>query len=599
MKSRTARRLVPASSERKAAALKDRARAGEPDCGRLLDLICLAVIVAAGIAIYWRSLHGPFLFDDADLFEARNAVRLQDWHVILTGPRPLLILSYVLNHRLWGFDPFYFRVVSLFLHIVNTIILWRIVRLICDSPGLDGWLNAGARKLIVVFAPLLFLTTPVQTESVAYISSRSEVLAATFYLLGLLVFLSSWREKRPLAAAAAIAILYGCALGSKQHTVTLPVAILLADYFFLAGGDWRQLKRNWRTYAVVGALMLAGGSFVAVEVMNVPSAGFHLKDVTWKSYLLTQFRMYFLYLKLLAAPFGLNADYDIQPSRTIFEHRSWLALAGILSLAGAAVWLRKRFVLASFGVLFFFLNLLPTSSFYPLLDYAAERRLYLPCIGFFLAAMALALEWKKPARAMAWALSGVVLVYSIGAYSRSLVWSDSLALWLDTAQKSPRKWRVYTWLGFEYTKRNRFAEATAAYQKAAELVSHDSTDYAEVLSSLGSTYNNRKMYAEAIQQYQTALKISPNIPVLWTNLALAEIRLNRMDEGWHHLQRAIQINPLAWEPHLARGNLFFQMGRYDDAIKDYQRVLDLVPGHPDALQNLQAARTMKRHAAGG
>jgi hypothetical protein len=216
MKSRTSR-SVRAGGELKAAQ-RDRGRADEPDCGRLLDLICLAAIVATGIAIYWRSLHGPFLFDDADLFEARNAVRLQDWHVILTGPRPLLILSYVLNHRLWGFDPFYFRVVSLLLHIVNTIILWRIVRLICDSPGLAGWLNPGARKLIVVFAPLLFLTTPVQTESVAYISSRSEVLAATFYLLGLLVFLSSWREKRPWAAAAAIAILYGCALGSKQHT---------------------------------------------------------------------------------------------------------------------------------------------------------------------------------------------------------------------------------------------------------------------------------------------------------------------------------------------------------------------------------------------
>src|SRR4029077_5631545 len=137
-----------------------------------------------------------------------------------------------LNYRFWGFDAFYFRLFDLILHLINATIVWRIVRHICDSPGLRGWLTRETRNLIAIFAPLLFLVAPVQTESVAYISSRSELLAATFFLLGLLVFLSKWRETRPWLAALAVAFLYGCALASKQHTVTLPVAVLLADYFF-------------------------------------------------------------------------------------------------------------------------------------------------------------------------------------------------------------------------------------------------------------------------------------------------------------------------------------------------------------------------------
>jgi tetratricopeptide (TPR) repeat protein len=550
-------------------------------------------VAAAGFLVYWRSLHGPFLFDDADLLEARSAVRLSDWRVILTGSRSLLILTYVLNRALTGFDPFYFHLVSVVLHVVNALILWRTVRLIGESPGLRHWLTPEARNRIAVFAPLLFLLSPVQTESVAYISSRSELLAAAFYLLALWLFLSQWREKRPWAVAAALVVLYGCAVASKQTAITLPAAIALLDYFFLAGQDWRQLKKNWRLYAVLGSSMAVGGFFAIRIIINVPSAGFFLKQVTWKDYLFTQFRMYWMYLRLLLVPFGLNADYDIQPSRTLLEHYSWLALLGLIALAGGAIYFRRRCALASFGVGFFLLALLPTSSFYPLLDYAAERRLYLPSAGFILAALALVFASGFRERTAAAALGAVLLIYAAGTYARNAVWENGLALWRDTAEKSPRKWRVYTNLGLEYARRRMFAEATRAYQTASELAPPNSREQAEILSSLGSTFNNRQMYAEAIQYYQAALKIAPDNANAWTNLAMAEIRLNR-PEGWAHFQKAIELNPLAFEPHFLRGNLYYQMGRFDEAIRDYERVLQLIPDHPDAQYNLRAALAMKQ-----
>ncbi len=544
---------------------------------RLEPWLYLLGLAVAGFAIYGRSLYGPFLFDDADLLEVRSAVRIKNLYIILSGPRPLTILSFALNHALAGVDPFYFHLVNVVLHILNAAILWRIVRLL--SPPAP----------IAYLAPLLFLASPVQTESVAYISSRSEVLAAAFYLLALWAFLAPWRDRRPWANAGLVAVLFGCSVSSKQHGVTLPVAILLVDYFFLAHCDWRQLKKNWRAYAVLGVEMAAGGFIVVRNIINVPSAGFFLKDVTWKSYLLTQFRMYFLYLRLLLFPVGLNADYDIQPSRSLLEQGSWLALAGLLLLVGAAVYLRRRLALVSFGVLFFFLALLPTSSFYPLLDYAAERRVYLSSIGFFLAVLALAWEWRPARQSLVRACGAVLILYAAGTYSRCRLWQDPLALWLDTVEKSPRKWRGYTWLGLEYQKRGRFTEAGAAFQKAAELVPPNTPEQAEIFSSLGSTFNNRKMYDEAIPYYQAALQIRPaGTSTVWTNLGLAEIRVGRA-EGWNDLQKAIRVNPLAWEPHFARGNLYFEMGRYEDAIRDYRRVLNLVPDLADAQNNLRAA----------
>jgi len=543
-------------------------------------------LVLLGVAIYWNALWGPFLFDDVDIKEPRTSVRQQNWSIILHGPRPLLILTYALNYRWAGrqFRELDFHVVSLALHLLNAIILWLALRRLAELP-----------KVVVWATPFLFLTSPIQTESVAYISSRSELLAATFYLLALLVFVSSWREKHPWVTAGLVEVCYGCSVTSKQHGLTLPGALLLVDYFLLAGHDWRRMKRNWPTYATLVFLMMTGGFVVVREVLNVPSAGFSMREVTWKDYLFTQFRMYWIYLRLLAVPFGLNADYDIQPSRTLWQHFSWLALAGIVALVGAAVRFRKQRPLVSCGVLLFFLTLFPTSSFYPLLDYAAERRLYLPAIGFLLAALGLVVNRWGETRGVVVGLALVTAVYGAGTYQRNQVWADPLELWRDTSEKSPGKWRAFNNLGREYSDDGRFTEAAAAYQRAVELIPVNPANRenrAELLSNLGSTYANRGLYTQALEIYQEALRLFGGRARLWTNLGVAEIRLGR-PEGWEKLQKAIEMDPMAWEPHMARGNLYYQMKRYDDAIRDYERVLQVLPDHPDAQYNLKAALAMK------
>jgi tetratricopeptide (TPR) repeat protein len=583
---KAAKPAAPPEPERTAASVPGAAYAGR------FPFLFATALALSGLAVYARTLSGPFLFDDADLLEA-PAVRSGDWRVILTGPRPLTILSFSLNHAVAGFDPFYFHLISVALHLINALILWGVVRRLCDLPAVAGRFSPEGRGLLAWAIPLLFLLTPVHTESVSYISSRSELLKAGPYLAAMLVFLSSWRQKRPWLAAFLVTLFYGCSVAGKEDGLTLPVALVLLDYLLVSERDWRQMLRNWPVYAMLAAMMLLGAWIKVRPLLDAPSAGFFLREVTWKDYLFTQFRMYFLYLRLLLVPFGLTADYDIPPSRSLFEHGSGLALAGLLLLTGAAVWRRRRRPLFAFGVLFFVLALLPTSSFYPLLDYAAERRLYLPSAGFFLAALSLAAERWGARRQLVAALGALAVIYAAGTYARNGVWRDSLALWQDTAAKSPNKWRVFTWLGREYSERQRFEEATQAYQRAADLVRPRSRDRAEVLSSLGSTYANRRMYAEAIQVYEEALQMEPAHSRLWTNLAIAKIRLNR-PEGWEHFERAIVLDPVAWEPHLARGNLLYQMGRYDDAIQDYERVLDLLPNHPDALHNLKAARAMKQ-----
>jgi hypothetical protein len=138
-------------------------------------------LLLLGLAIYWPSLSGLFLLDDFDLMDPYDTVRRGGSGGLLGTGRPLLMLSYVLNHRLGGFDPFGFHLTNVLLHGLNAVLLRQLVLTLLSQAPLVERIAAKWRKLLIYALLLLFLTTPIQTESVAYISSRSEVLAATFY----------------------------------------------------------------------------------------------------------------------------------------------------------------------------------------------------------------------------------------------------------------------------------------------------------------------------------------------------------------------------------------------------------------------------------
>jgi hypothetical protein len=487
-----------------------------------------AALVSLGLGIYWPSLSGPFLFDDTQLTEPGALARLLDPRAAIVNSRPLLMITYALNYWCTGLNPFTFHLVSVLLHCLNGLLLWRVLEALLVRPTLASLVSPTWRSLIVYGMPLLFIASPIQTESVAYISSRSELLAAMFYLLALTVFVSPWRENRPWIAAGLVGFLYACSVSSKQHALSLPVAILLLDRLLLSR-DGKQTKQTLPIYSVLMVELLLGVIVVARSIIAAPSAGFFLASVKWPDYLFTQFRVYFLYLRLLTVPFGLNADYDIVLSRSLWDHLSWLALSGLLVLVAAAVSCRKCLPLVSFGALFFLLTLAPSSSFFPLLDYAAERRLYLPSIGFFVAALAIAAAIWHSTRKMPWIALGLILIaYSAGTFERSHVWAGNLTLWQDTAHKSPLKYRAHNNLGVEYTRRQRYADAAEAFTRAEQLAIPDSGDHAHILNNLGLSYANRGMYAQAIECYEKAIRIT-DVAEFRTNLAIAQVRLAKQE----------------------------------------------------------------------
>ena len=301
------------------------------------------------------------------------------------------------------------------------------------------------------------------------------------------------------------------------------------------------------------------------------------------------------HLRLLVAPIGLNADYDIAPSQTIWEHLSWLALIGLILLVGAALYYHRRAPLITFGALFFLVALAPTTSFFPLLDFAAERRLYLPSIGFFLAALA-AVSWiyAKALRSAYLGLAAVLAIYAVGTFQRSRIWSDDLAFWHDTAEKSPGKHRPLTWLGRLYSERGFPGRALHYWKQAEERVERGSRPHGFLLMNLGVNAANSGDHARAVEYYREAGAILRRQAIVWANLAVAQLRLGREQEGWQSFERAIRINRRLPAVYLLRGQELYRRGRYGAAADDFRTLLKLRPEDESAARNLKLALAKMR-----
>ena len=543
-----------------------------------------------GVAIYLPALPGPFFLDDDDLREAYTPVRSDDFSIPIGSGRPLLMLSFRLNYWVSGFESsFGYHLVNVLLHAFNAFLLWRFLAALVVVPRVRESLGAVSRKVLVYGVPALFLTSPIQTESVAYISSRSEVLGATFFLAALWVFVSFSRAEHPWRTAAAVVLLLAASWSSKQDKITLLPVMLLLDYLLLAGLDWRRMRNSLATYSLcVGAGVV--GFFVLIKpFLFAVSAGFNLP---WQPYLFTQFRMFFFYLRLLAFPFGLNVDWDITPSETLWENLSWLALSALGGLLWLAARLRRDLPLVSFAILFYLVTLAPTTSFFPLLDFAAERRLYLPSIGFFMVAAICAARWAGPSTKKAFAaLAVVIVIYSAGTFQRSRLWGDSLALWHDTAEKSPNKYRPLTWLGKLYDERGMTDRAIQYWTRAEKLADPGTKEHGYLLVNLGVAAVRKKNYAGAVEHYQDALKTIPKDrqSVVWANLAVAQLRLGRNQEGWQSFQSARSLGN-GPEVNLLYGQELYQNGQYDAAVEAFERVLRARPEDAIARRNLAITR---------
>jgi len=525
---------------------------------------------AAALAAIWAyapALNGPFLFDDTVLPFARITASAP-WYIWVGGVRPVLMATYWFNSWLSGEDPFSYHMVSVLIHLAAAGLVFLIVRRLLE------WSQAPAerRTLLAGFAAALFLLHPIQTESVAYLSGRSESLSVMFLLAAYAVFLYRRKTAVGWGTMLLVVALFGLALLSKEHTIVLPAVLLLTDLWWNPGFSWRGARANWRLYAPL-ALGAAGG--VALfwrQILYSPSAGFGLRTMTWYQYLFTEARALFVYPAEFILPVRLNADWDFPVSRTVFEYGAIVGLGALVALAAAAWHYRRRYSLACFGFFVYLVLMSPTSSIMPIADPLAERSLYTGMLGLLLIAVDLAGRVRMDTRKLAAVIAAVLLAATLITHARAALWGDPVALWQDTAAKSPHKRRPLFQLASAYSGAGRCQEAVEEYGKVAQVWPPDYN----MLIDWGLAYDCANQPEPALEIFRQAAGMEPTAHV-YTQIAKVYAERRRWAEALDALAIAERLDPNFGTTYAYRGKILFNLNRAAEAVANYQRALDVEP----------------------
>jgi protein O-mannosyl-transferase len=450
--------------------------------------LALGALILVAVGAYANAFAGVFLFDDRAVILDDTRLASPAAFVAHMGEsiRPFTKLTFLIDRQLYGNRPAGYHLLNLLLHLGSGLLAYRIVRRLGASLDIARWTTA------------LFLLHPIATETVTYVSGRPTGLMTCCYLAAFLLFLKArdtgshghqWAATT-LAAAGCLAL----SLLAKETAVVCPALLGLYEMVVRRGeaGDGNT-GRAQRTRAVALHLTLGGtvAAFCAAAALHARYAylfrsGLGLRGLGEN--LVTQVTAVVYSLSLFAWPPRLSFDHDIAVSASLLAPAALPSLLVLAATIGFAIAAARRLPLFAFGILWFFVHLLPTNSVFPRYDVLSERNLYLPSLGLYLAAVAAVealgrrmtiwLDTRRPTAAhrMRWTrwlsatLAAMLIVgLSAATVARNRLYSDPVLFWSDAVRKSPAKARPHTNLGHAWFEAGQVDRALDEFRAALAL----------------------------------------------------------------------------------------------------------------------------------
>lgn len=544
--------------------------------------LLLAVIT---MAAYLPALRAGFIWDD-DAYVINNAMLTapdglkQIWFSAHRQSQyfPLAYTALRIERALWGLKPQGYHVVNVLLHILNALVLWRLLRRLM-IPG--AWLAAA-----------IFALHPVQVESVAWITELKNVQSSLFYLLAVWAWVGfAEKPDAPRWKFYWLALLFhALALLSKTTACTLPAALLLILW-------WRRETIGWRRMAQVLPFLFLGLAMGLTSVWweqhlgnYVPEAGVTLG---FMGKALVASRAVWFYAAKVFWPANLTFSYP----RWEVDARDWLQYLGFAGCVVLALllWWQRRALGRGFaaGAFFFVAALSPLLGFIPLYtfcySFVADHYQYLACAGLIIPLAALSsrcLTMKLVGRVAGLCLPGsLLLALGLLTWKQAHIYADEMTLWQDTLAKNPASWMAHNNLGIALVEKSQLDEAIGHYREALRL----RPDYAEAYNNLGIALGKKGQVEEAIRCYRESLRLKPDYAKAHYNLGLALDGRGQLTEAIGYYRESLRLRSDSAEAHNNLGAALDRMGQHDEALGHFQEALRLKPDYVEAHNNLGTA----------
>ncbi|MBL9115027.1 MAG: tetratricopeptide repeat protein [Verrucomicrobiaceae bacterium] len=557
---------------------------GNPALYGLMALLCLS--------LYAWTIDFPFVFDDyyylkdnplfkegvrlpvigeiRDLiYKARELQVDPDlaYNIIL---RPVAYASFYLNHALDGFDPRWYRVINVGIHLCNGLMVLTLLRLLTSELVRRDELKQKSALFLPVAGGLLFLVHPLAVESVTYVIQRFTSLGLAWFLASTIAYLLSAQatNRAPRVAwltASSVLLLAG--ILTKEDCFTMPLVAMLIDRLVFRTQTKLALLRVLPLFLVslVTPLLVMyiaqvrdGGNVTVVQAMQLVDR----QPESWGiwTYFVSQIRVVAEYIGALVWPFGLS----LTPQASAFSSMwHWEVIWPLLIMTSVMLAIlisvlrrpsdgRQRLMLV--GGLWFFVTISVSSSIIPLPELASLHRTYLPSFGFFLVAGCLldyAREWlsrvlghRQPVAACL--LSALVLPLSVVTCWQNHLWRTNITLWSYCVGQNPGSFPAWNNLGAAYFEAGDLSRALECFEKVVAIEPRYQGAQLNVSHVLLLQGRWQECHDRTIQMMERDPALQRSVAAIY-NVAASQIGLGKIDHG-RQLLHALASNGSGYPP---------------------------------------------------
>lgn len=548
----------------------------------MIALAQAAIIFLACFWIYSPVYQGEWLWDDDYLLTNNEVVQSPDglwslWFAPATADYlPLTMSALWLQWRFFGLDSTGYHIVSIVLHALAACVLWGLLR---QMRIRAAWLGG-----------LLFAVHPLCVESVAWISELKNTLSLPFFLAAAWCVVRFEQGCGRRFYLAALGFFLAAMLG-KSSAVMFPCVMLLYVWWLHGRIAWRDILNSVPFFLIsllLGLITLHFQLSRAIGDEPIPIGGF-------ASRLAIAGMAVLFYLGKIVWPVTLLPIYPQWKANPpeAYQFLPWLLIFGVLVL----LWFQRktwgRHALMALG--FYFITLLPVLGFvsmsYMRVGWAADHFLYIPMVGVIAGIAALVGELFKRTRhvgrqilfSVATIIAGTLALLS---HNYAPVWENEDKLWSYTLQHNWECWQAHNRLGSREFNRRKAEKALPHFREAVRL----RPDLAETRNNLGSGMLAIKDTTMAIAEFREALRLSPTIIAIQSNLARALWLDGQTMEATDLYADLVRRFPNNTEFLCNLGVGFFETGRKKEAVRCFERALEISPNLEDARKNLEIAR---------
>jgi hypothetical protein len=564
--------------------------------GNLQTRLLIVLIASVVFVCYLPALNNGFVWDDNhNLVENFNYRGLSSSHLYWmfttfhdANYHPLAWLTLGFDFVLWGMNPAGYHLTNIVLHVINSVLFYFLIVVFIRQTNIASNTGLAGVQVGAVFGALFFAIHPLRVETVAWISTRGDLLCGVFYILTIIAYvrmsdIEAYNDRRKWFLLALLFFMFS--LLSRAWGMTIPLVLIILDVYPLRRFVFASLSTSSFKQTLIEKipflLLALGAAIFAIQAKEGPMlmvAEHGIIDRLMQA----AYGLYFYIFKTVM-PIKLSPFYLLGKAFNPMETKYVLSALAVLGITLGLTVMRRRWPWALTAWVCYAVIVSPLLGFVqsgP--QIAADRYTYIACMPFAVLAGAgayrLWLAWQKAS--LSWPvfisvitmISAVLIVLFFISFGQTGIWRDNYTFWNYVIKLDPGNYIAYNNRGVLLKEQEGdLIKVQEDYNKAIELYpGHEGAYY-----NRGLLHEQQGDLVGAIADYSSVIRLDPRHAKAYNNRGALRKAQGDLDGAMEDFDTAIRLAPFSPEAYANRGMIHLSKNDLQRAFDDFTKVLEV------------------------